>query len=89
MIYELDIKLTGGAYYVPGVKRKFRVGGSITLDELAGLILDSVSFSRDHLYDFYINGTYYDLEQSPFRHSKKTNVKLYSTGINKGYQSVG
>ena len=43
MIYELDIKLTGGMYYVPGVKRKFRVGGSITLDELAGLILDSVS----------------------------------------------
>lgn len=84
MIYELDIKLTGGMYYVPGVKRKFRVGGSITLDELAGLILDSVSFSRDHLYDFYINGTYYDLEQSPFRHSKKTNVKLYSTGIKKG-----
>ncbi|WP_026526390.1 DUF7309 domain-containing protein [Butyrivibrio sp. VCD2006] len=81
-IFEID--LIGGAYFVDGVKRTIEIGGSSTLDDLCIAILNSINFDDDHLYDFDINGVIYEKMKSEFGSGKKTNVKIYSTGIKKG-----
>ena len=84
MKYILKIELVGGAYYTHGVMRKIEIGGTSTLDDLCIAILNSVSFDYDHLYDFEIDGVVYERMKSEIGSGKKTNVKLYSTGIRKG-----
>ncbi|MBR1623000.1 MAG: hypothetical protein IJ675_03730, partial [Pseudobutyrivibrio sp.] len=60
------------------------MGGSATLDDLADLILESVGFDDDHLYDFEIDGEYYERMPSDFDPCEKSNVKIYSTSLKKG-----
>ena len=94
MIYRIHAELVDGAYLPDHttITRTFRIGGSATLDDLAGLILDSVDFDRKYDYSFFVDSAF------PGRgkeyHSSfsiglgKTKEKLYSLGLKEGMNCV-
>ena len=95
MIYLISAELVGGRYLSEDARitRSYRIGGSATLDDLAMLILESVNFDFEHLYQFNIDsksifkGTEYcRVPQSP--KEKKTKTKLYDLGFKKGMPFV-
>ena len=91
MIFIISATLIDGIYMPEDheVRRTYRIGGSATLDDLCTLVLNSVDFDHDHLYEFHIGtdniygGQMYSFMPQNKR-EKNTNAKLYNIGLKKG-----
>jgi len=62
-VYAFRVRVVGGAFAPRGASRVWRdieIAGSLTLEDLAGAILDSFEFDEDHLWSFFLSGRPWD-----------------------------
>ena len=89
MIYTIKSTLVG-ALHMPEeeVLRTVRIGGSATLDDLCMVMLDSLAFDRDHMYQFCMDNRPYSrsayVSGRDRRGKPSTNTKLYKLGLKSG-----
>lgn len=91
MIYTIKSDLIGGMYKPEHeVTRTIRIGGSATLDDLCEIMLRSLDFDRDHMYQFCMDNKPYSgnayVSGADRRGKASTKEKLYKLGLKKGKQ---
>ena len=85
MVLTISVKVTGGMYFDRRrkVERTLEISGTETLERLTAVILSSLEFDFDHLYEYAIHGTVY--EGAPYGSAEeRCRVKLNSLGLKKG-----
>lgn len=89
MIYTIKGTLTGGMY-APSheVSRTIRIGGSATLDDLCDVMLRSLDFDHDHMYQFCMDNRPYSnngyISGKGRDGMPSTREKLYRAGLKTG-----
>ena len=84
MIYRLRIAMTDGIFWRGNaVQRVIEIAGSRTLEDLCVVLLESLNFDFDHLYEFRINGTSYEGAPPYAPSGNRCRVKLQSLGLKK------
>ena len=84
MIYQLDITLTGNPHDNNKVQREIEIAGSSTLEDLVAVLLESMDFDFDHLYEFIINGNFYEGAPVYAPSRERCRTKILSLGLRKG-----
>ena len=85
MVLTISVKVTGGMYFDRRrkVERTLEISETETLERLTAVILSSLEFDFDHLYEYAIHGTVY--EGAPYGSAdERCRVKLNSLGLKKG-----
>lgn len=89
MIYTIKSELVGGIYMPEQeVIRTIRIGGSASLDDLCEVMLRSLDFDRDHMYQFCMDNNAYSrnayISGSDRGGKASTKEKLYKLGLKTG-----
>ena len=89
MIYTIKSELVGGMHMPEQeVIRTIRIGGSASLDDLCEVMLRSLDFDRDHMYQFCMDNNAHSrnafISGSDRGGKASTKEKLYKLGLKTG-----